>query len=1102
MDNIYLNTHYTRSIHLERDANSKDILSVYIPTTRALQTLADIADTLNTESMPRAWSLIGAYGSGKSSFASFLVQLFSRENHELAKQQLKNHPIPEIKNGYCAVLLTGSPESLSKRLVHALYLGAKQYFSSHSIVATLEQATQKHQDTSQIIALLRQLQQAVIEQQGQGILIIIDELGKFLEYEARHHSANDIFLLQAIAELAYQGSTANILLVVLMHQAFEHYAKGLSERLKNEWLKIQGRFQHISFLESAEQTLRVMSAAFSNQLSDTEKQQIKENTQKIVQTLAEQNAFYSGLSVETATDILANCYPLHPIAALILPVLCQKVAQNERTLFSYLGSSEQYGFKDSLSLVQFGDFVQPWQIFQYFIENQPLATTDHLTHRRWAEVITAMDRLGNSDTIETQLLKTIGLFNIMGSQSGFKASIELLNCCFQDLSALKQLEQKSIITYRKYNSEYRIWQGSDFDISLALQETKQQARFNLAEILEKRNKLPPILARKYSIQNNMIRYFQPHYANAETNINSFDKYQAKLIFFLAETDQDKEKFETIKTQGDSLTLYLLCDNADQLRNIISDAIALETIQNERPEVKADPVAQTELKAYLQDIQRQEKELLNDYLENPKNYDWYYQSGQSLINNKRHLQNKLSEILEQVYDKAPLIKNELINRQKPSGQANAAKNKLINALLTQHAHDDLGFEKDKYPPEKTIYQAIFKATGIHKKQTLQRPPKNDYNFHYVWNAIDDFLANKNTPQRLTDIYQLLEKPPHGVQSGVHSLLFIAYYLTNQRTLALYEGGVFCPNLTIELFEILNKRPELFSLESVNLTGIKAELFNGYLEKLLGTVQEDNTLLDIIKPLAKFISNLPEYTRHSKNLSAETIAVRDAFQNTQSPVKLLFETLPIACGFESYLEQQTIQNPEKFLDELVKHLNILNRHYSNLLDEFQKKLTSALKESENITLSELRAVIKQKYNLENYSTDTQGLKAFIKRLCDNQSSNKTWLESIASFLGNAPANKWRQNNQITAEYRLSDFSDRLLQLATVHSHQLDGNIAVIRLITKTGEINKVAYPIEEKQDYIEAVINGQQPHDFKSYDEKTNLAIIAAIINKMNSTSNES
>ena len=63
-------------------------------------------------------------------------------------------------------------------------------------------------------------------------------------------------------------------------------------------------------------------------------------------------------------------------------------------------------------LKQVGEWVLPWEIFEYFIENQPSATTDHITHRRWAEVITALERLGDAEELESQALKTIGLFNI------------------------------------------------------------------------------------------------------------------------------------------------------------------------------------------------------------------------------------------------------------------------------------------------------------------------------------------------------------------------------------------------------------------------------------------------------------------------------------------------------------------------------------------------------------------------------------------------------------------------------------------------------------------------------------------------------------------
>jgi len=730
---VQLDTHYTRSIHLERDAKSSDILKAYIPTSRAIQTLCKITDTFSTQAMPRAWSLIGPYGSGKSSFAAFLSHLLESSDsptHDIAKDLLKTHQpqladkITSTRNNYCVVLLTGSPESLSQRFIEALYSSALRYWGEEqkpAVVEAINQARQHPITTTEIIKLLKQLQQAVIATSGQGILIVIDELGKFLEYEARHQGTNDIFLLQAIAELAYQGNTANILLVVLMHQAFEQYAKGLGETSKNEWLKVQGRFESIPFLESAEQTLRVMAAAFRNELSSQAKQNIQDYTSQIVNILAQQNALPNGLTPEAATRILAQCYPLHPIAAVCLPTLCQKVAQNERTLFSYLGSQENFGFQDRMNqLNQIGAWVLPWQIFQYFIENQPLATADHITHRRWAEVLTAIERLGDSNALTLQLLKTIGLFNIIGSQAGFKASKELLTLCFPESieSALSELENKSIINYHKYNLEYRIWQGSDFDLDIALKETQQHTgAFELADILEHRHTIRPLLARKYSIKNTMLRYFQPHYADKNTKKTTFtDIKQPSIIFFLAENEDDNMALQNIiKTYNNPLIIYILCGNATVIKNVVSEARALEHIQYERPEIKADPVVQRELKDFLRIIKQKESELLNDYLEHPENYCWFWQSELLKLSSRKELQNQLSTVLETVYNKAPLIKNELINRNKTSGQANAAKNKLVAALLNNAHLEDLGFDKTKYPAEKTIYRALFKATGIHSKE---------------------------------------------------------------------------------------------------------------------------------------------------------------------------------------------------------------------------------------------------------------------------------------------------------------------------------------------------------------------------------------------------
>jgi hypothetical protein len=283
---IQVNSYYTRSINLERDANSDEILQAYIPTNRVLQVLKKVAATFHTEQTVRAWSLVGPYGSGKSSFALFLSHLFdtveSKKERELAQKTLAKAS-PELQDkfarqvgngGYCNVLLTGSPEPLGKRFVLALYSAAKNYWTNDypTIVTLLEQACQQQNSVSEIMDLLKQLQSELTnpKHQGKGILIIIDELGKFLEYEARHQGTNDIHLLQALAEFAAAGHQVNVMLFVLMHQAFERYAKGLTVQQKNEWTKVQGRFESFSFLESVEQTLRVVAAAFDNRALSSE----------------------------------------------------------------------------------------------------------------------------------------------------------------------------------------------------------------------------------------------------------------------------------------------------------------------------------------------------------------------------------------------------------------------------------------------------------------------------------------------------------------------------------------------------------------------------------------------------------------------------------------------------------------------------------------------------------------------------------------------------------------------------------------------------------------------------------------------------------------
>lgn len=76
-------------------------------------------------------------------------------------------------------------------------------------------------------------------------------------------------------------------------------------------------------------------------------------------------------------------------------------------------------------------------------------------------------------------------------------------------------------------------------------------------------------------------------------------------------------------------------------------------------------------------------LLNQMLEQPEKNQWVWQGKSLNLQSKTGLQEQLSYALEQVYSKAPILKNELVNRNKATAQANSAKNKLVAALLNFH-----------------------------------------------------------------------------------------------------------------------------------------------------------------------------------------------------------------------------------------------------------------------------------------------------------------------------------------------------------------------------------------------------------------------------------
>ena len=1136
-DYIDIDTVYTRSINIERDSDSDEIVKAYIPTSRAVNTLYRISDTFDQVNTPRSWALIGPYGSGKSSFAVFLSHLMNNIDKSATKSayevlnrvdndlcgKFKDH-IQDTK-GYLPILITGAPEPLGNRFLSGMYDATQKYWNTvgrkplviNKIKDKLSQITIT---TAEIIELLEELQEAV-KKTGSGIIIILDEFGKFLEYEARHYGANDIYLLQLLSELAVTKSNANLFIFTLMHQGFEEYARGLSRTLRNEWSKIQGRFETVPFLESTEQTIHILSKAFVNNFSEEQKNSIYELCLKVATVLSKEDALPGSIEPNKAADLFAKCYPLHPVSTILLPVLCQKMAQNERTLFSYLGSRESFGFKDSLSKLESTDeWILPWQIYEYFIQNQPGVITDPIAHRRWAEVVTAVERLGDAPSKDIQMLKTIGLLNIIGAQAGFKASKKIVESCSSNKKAAtiatKSLIERSVVQFRKFSNEFRVWQGSDFDLELAVQdEMGQIGRFDLPETLETLNPLQPIVAHRHTIEKVTLRYFVPFFVD----VNNYKMLkpkgnQQRLIFCLTETADEIELAKNdVIPYFEEFDMIAICSNGDQLRQAVGEVLALKRVEQNCPELNTDPIANREFKNRLFAAEIFQDNLLSALIESPQISHWYWRTKKISISNKRGLQQQLSTILDSIYSKSPIIKNELINREKPSAQAAAARNKLVFAMLHNIEKEELGIEK--FPAEKGIYKSFLRATGLHQLNGDNNwelvPPKknNPYNLYPVWMCIQDFLeTTQKTPKSFIELNEILLAPPYGVKAGVLPLLYLTVFLCKQNDLAFYENGIYTPYITDQHIERFMKRPDFFTIQLLKISGIRASLFNSYSKVLYGdNPNRKINLLSIARPLAKFVAELEEYTKQTNRLSDSSQKALKAFDLANSPADLLFNRLPKACSFPEIDPDETNKNKIKgFTNALISVIKELRDAYTKMLEEFAGLLSYSLLPdyNEKLELSKLRSKIQARYEgLENFTVDSAGLRPFVVQITEKEADDKVWFSRLLLFLGEKTSNKWSDIDRDNAVLRLTGFSKRLIDLRIIQGHfiknkaKFKDSFEIIRLRSmrygKTDNDEVITIEHSEKE-----YIDNQKEHFYSLLSQlnsdKSRIAILADILDE--------
>ncbi|MWR20570.1 hypothetical protein GN074_08580, partial [Helicobacter pylori] len=280
--------------------------------------------------------------------------------------------------------------------------------------------------------------------------------------------------------------------------------------------KVQGRFSDIAFLEPPEQQMRL--AAQATLALGIQPIHAPEKLTAIAQAMLETGHAPKGLKPGEFTAIAVESAPLHPTVLVALPYLFRRFAQNERSLFAYLLSPEPFGLLDRLQKAP-GSLVRLPDLFDYFMTNLEGSLLRQSYARRWLEVADALERIPGLGLLEVGVLKTVGLLNILGDMSPLQATRELVALSLSDAStspdveaALESLQSRSLLTFRRYNRTYRVWEGSDVDIEAELEQARRKtAGLGLAETLQQYLPHRPLVARRHSHESGALRFFTVQY---------------------------------------------------------------------------------------------------------------------------------------------------------------------------------------------------------------------------------------------------------------------------------------------------------------------------------------------------------------------------------------------------------------------------------------------------------------------------------------------------------------------------------------------------------------------------------------------------------------
>ena len=1102
---IQLSDSFSRSTNLELDFEDPGRLKdIYVSPKFQTGLKEILTSVLETNSKHRVRVLSGSPGLGKSTFALFTAQTVSKRHPKIISEKLKksNKALIEQFNTFqnskktklLPVFINGWEGDIEEAFINKLR-------SSLLRVGLPEKQNSK--------SALKFYQESIgdLKKKGYGgVFVVYDEFGKYLERAVHNPAGLNIQFLQNFAEFCDRSGGGQCHLTLITHLSISRYAGRLPLNIQREWAKIEGRFQESAFYDKNSDYYKMISAVFKKNIAKTAPSMAGKYKSYIKKYKAgfQADALEGFITEEGAEKVLLDCFPLHPAVLSLLPYLAMKIAQNERTLYTFLTRDENNSLKRFLD-GRFQDettLVMPDSLYQYF---SPLIGKDtgvggsYKIQLMAEEAFTKIDR---KDEVSKQIISLTALCSVIKNFHFAPITEEFISSCFnqtfskEDIrKSLKSLRQRKIVFYNRKARQYLLQEGSpvDIDEEIAKLKTATLTGKKLVQILKRYFKPDFIVPKKYNFDHAVTRFYRTEIISVEElrkirMSETIDFYKEDgLVFYIIPFSRDewvyaRSEIQKIKTP---LAVFVLPKQFIECKKDIEELNAVDCLYNNKEILSAGPLVKKELDRHKDILLSSLRSLLKPLIGcmNLSIAVVYprpavlkgKQAPLKDISHFKELQRFLGDLFKREYGKYISFNLEYMNRHSVSGSVTLGRKKFIDLLISQKKDpaEDIETLRVGQGPDYAVFNTMKKLSGFkfNEKENLYRvSQKSDY-FQFL-KEYQKILSEH--PQGVTGnvLLNILTGPPYGLRLGVIPVFVALADLCLKQPVSHYFDSAYVKDPDGDHYDLLMKYPKKTVIHYTPIDNKQQKFLDGLSDIFTA---EDGAVRSVLEALLKWRKSIPESTKLSSVLSPEGRKLLIQIDSSKEPDRLLFKSLPECFGRDAI-------NREVFVDQINKTLSCVKKTkkeiscvYKDLLLKIKSDLADFIEFIDKECLNGLKTVKKTDNPVQDFQNILSKVKnhpfsagagRFMGRALNFDASHhhQYFLETIADVLTGSSPRYWDRSGYSKFEFALKKIKTEM-ELACEIAHPAFKGRSVLAFIDRGADkktfLSLGAFPGKDKR-----------------------------------------